>query len=65
MNLENARDKIANSLWKSVEGPVCTSTGKSVQDDGWFPLMTSVWNSVRDSVDIGLTEPIRKERKQG
>jgi hypothetical protein len=53
MNLEGVSVKIWCSVWISVKYPVYNSVGNSA------------WNSVRDSVDVRLTAPIRREREQG
>ena len=65
MNLENVGDKIGNSVYFSVNKPAWDSVWKSVSYSVRFSAWDSVVVSVWDSVDIGIQNPIREERKQG
>jgi hypothetical protein len=65
MNLDPVEDKIwesvGNSVWDSVRDSVAYSVAYSVRDS----VAYSMGYFVANSMDIGLTDPIREERAQG
>jgi hypothetical protein len=65
MNLE----PIDNKIWISIRDSVDNTVRNSVNKSAWNHVSFFVWNSVLDSVwisvNIGLQNPIREERKQG
>jgi hypothetical protein len=65
MNLEPVEYKIAKSVENSVLDPVWVSVRRSVGNSVEASGDDSVVDFVRNSVDFGLTDPIREEREQG
>ena len=62
MNLEDVNYKIWNSMRKSVWASVRESAWNSVRGSVYNSEVVSVAYFVRDSVKVGLQEPIRQER---